>query len=122
MVQHMHSKFKMDSKVRFQLMLEDVTGEEYYLQQLINPGSSPYINEMNLESFFTYKSDKYIDEDRHLSETIFVRDIRFFSMREHNDTITLSSELLEKEDNFNSYINTFSCGKAFKNYCTYLIM
>ncbi len=119
MVQHMYYKFKYDNKYRFQLKIDDVSTEEYCIQQILNPTQNPYTNEMNLDNFFYFKNDKYISEDKGVNESLFLKEIRYFSLRDHNDTLTLSTELLANEEIFKFYLDTFSSDKAFKNYCTY---
>jgi hypothetical protein len=118
MVQHMSQKFKYDSKIRFQLKIDEVTSEEYCIQQLLNPSQSPYTSDMSLENFFNFKNDRYISEDKGINESLFLKHLRYFSLREQNDTLTLSSEMLESEEILNFYLDAFSNSKAFENYCT----
>lgn len=122
MVQHMYFRFKYDNKTRFQLKIDEVTSEEYCLQQIMNPTQSPYTSEMNIENFFYIKNDKYISEDKGINESLFLKELRYFSLREQNDTITLSTNLLENEEIFKFFLDTFSNGKAFQNYCTYIFL
>jgi hypothetical protein len=115
----MYSKFKYDHKIRFQIKLEDVSSEEYCIQQLMNSQPNPYSTEIILENFFNTKN-VYQPEDRTINENLFLKDLRYYSLREQNDTVTLSTHLLENEEIFKFFIDTFSGGKAFQNYCTYI--
>ncbi len=117
MVLQMYSKFKSDSKLKFQLKLEDVTTEEICLQQMFNSNLYHYNNEINLENFFNIKIDKNLDTGN-INENLFLKELRFFSLRESNDTITLSPHLLEEETLFRFFLNTFSGNKAFQTNCT----
>ena len=67
MVQHMYTKFKFDQKIRFQLKLDDISTEELYYQQCFSP-PVPFSNELNLENFFFFKNDRYINEDRSVNQ------------------------------------------------------
>jgi hypothetical protein len=116
MVQLMYTKFKFDQKIRFQLKLDDISTEELYYQQCFSP-PVPFSNELNLENFFFFKNDRYINEDRSVNETLFMKELRFYSLREQNDTLTLSTNLLENEPLFRYYLETFSSDKAFLHYC-----
>jgi hypothetical protein len=118
MVQHMYAKYKYDQKIRFQLKFDDIPPEEYCYQQYFNQGQSPYGNDMNLDNFFYFKNDRYISEDRAVNENLFLKELRYFSLREQNDTLTLSTYLLENEPCLKFYLDTFSNGKAFQHYCT----
>ena len=117
MVQHMHTRFKYDNKVRFQLKVDDVTTEEYCFQQMINPIPATFANDMNLDNFFNIKNSGYISEDKGLNENLFLKEIRCFSLRDQNDTITLSSHLLSNEEFFRFFLDTFSEKRAFQNFC-----
>lgn len=117
-IQHMYDKFKVDSRVRFQLKLDEVTAEEYCLQQIINPAQNPYLNEMNLDNFFYLRSDRNCIDDKGINEEMFLKELRYFSLKEQNDTITLSSKTLQDEEVFKFYISFFSGQKIFQNYCT----
>lgn len=117
MVLQMYSKFKTDSKIKFQLKLEDVTTEEICLQQMFNSNLYHYNNEINIENFFNTKSDKNSDTGN-INESLFLKELRYFSLRESNDTITLSSHLLEDEEMFRFFLETFSKNKAFQTNCT----
>ncbi len=114
----MYSKYKYDQKIRFQLKLDDVAPEEYCYQQYIGANQNAYSTEMNLDNFFYYKNDRYIPEDRGVNEILFLKELRYFSLREQNDTLTLSTNLLENEPLFKYFIDHFSNGKAFLHYCT----
>lgn len=118
MLQHMYYRFKYDHKVKFQLKLDDVTTDEYCFQQMINPIPATLANDMNIDSFFHIKNSGYISEDKGLNENLFLKEIRYFSLREQNDTITLSSHLLSNEEFFRFFLDTFSDKKAFQNFCT----
>ena len=113
----MYLRFKYDHKIRFQLKLDDVSTEEYCLQ-IMNPVPSNFTNEMNLDNFFNIKNNTFICEDKGINENLFLKEIRYFTLREQNDTITLSTHLLENEEIFKFYLDTFSEKKAFQNFCT----
>ncbi len=117
MLQHMYYRFKYDHKVKFQLKLDDVTTDEYCFQQMINPIPATFSNDMNIESFFHIKNSGYTSEEKGLNENLFLKEIRYFSLREQNDTITLSSYLLGNEDFFRFFLDTFSEKRAFQNFC-----
>lgn len=117
MVLQMYSKFKGDSKIKFQLKLEDVTTEEMCLQQMFNSNLYHYNNEINIENFFNTKTDKGLDTGN-INESLFLKELRYFSLRESNDTITLSPNLLEDEEMFRFFLETFSKNKAFQTNCT----
>jgi len=117
MVLQMYSKFKSDSKIKFQLKLEDVTTEEICLQQMFNSNLYHYNNEINIENFFNTKSERSHDIGN-INESLFLKELRYFSLRESNDTITLSSHLLEDEEMFKFFLDTFSKNRAFQNNCT----
>jgi hypothetical protein len=117
MVLQMYAKFKSDSKIKFQLKLEDVTIEEICLQQMFNSNLYNYNNEINIENFFNTKSDKN-SETGNINESLFLKELRFFSLRESNDTLTLSYHLLEDEEMFRFFLETFSKNKAFQTNCT----
>jgi hypothetical protein len=117
MVQLMYQKYKYDNKFRFQLKVEDISSEEYCLQQIMYPNNYPSLNDINLETFFYIKNNRYVSEDKGFNEGLFLEEIRFFSLQEQNDTITLSSNLLENEENFRFYMDSFSNSKAFQNFC-----
>lgn len=117
MVMQMYAKFKSDSKIKFQLKIEDVTTEEICLQQMFNSNLYHYNNEINIENFFNTKSDKN-SETGNINESLFLKELRYFSLRESNDTITLSSHLLEDEEMFRFFLETFSKNKAFQTNCT----
>ena len=119
MVLHMYSKYKNDQKTRFQLKLDDVAPEEYcYQPPYMGTNQSVYSTEMNLDNFFYYKNDRYIPEDRGINEILFLKELRYFSLREQNDTLTLSTNLLENEPLFKYFSDHFSNSKAFLHYCT----
>jgi hypothetical protein len=118
MVLHMYSKYKYDQKIRFQLKLDDVPPEEYCYQQYFGANQAAYSTEMNLDNFFNYKNDRYIPEDRGVNEILFLKELRYFSLKEQNDTLTLSTNLLENEPLFKYFIDHFSNEKAFMHYCT----
>jgi len=117
MVLQMYAKFKSDSKIKFQLKLEDVTIEEICLQQMFNSNLYNYNSEINIENFFNTKSDKN-SETGNINESLFLKELRFFSLRESNDTLTLSYHLLEDEEMFRFFLETFSKNKAFQTNCT----
>jgi len=117
MVLQMYSKFKCDSKIKFQLKLEEVTTEEICLQQMFNSNLYHYNSEINIDNFFNTKSDKYQDTGN-INESLFLKELRFFSLRESNDTITLSTHLLEDEEMFRFFLETFSRNRAFQTNCT----
>ncbi len=112
----MYTKFKIDQKIKFQMKFDDMTPEEYCFQQFY---SSPQIPELNVENFFSTKSDRCMMEDRIVNENLFLQELKLFSLKEHNDSMTLSSSLLENEAMFEYYLNIFSNEKAFLNCCTY---
>lgn len=118
MVQQMHAKYKLDQKTRFQLKFDDITPEEYCFQQYLNPPPIPYPNDLNLENFFSSKNDRYLSEEKSVNESLFLKELRYFSLREQNDTLTLSTNLLENEDMFKYYLETFSSNQAFQHCCT----
>jgi hypothetical protein len=117
MVQHMYAKFKFDQKIRFQLKFDDISTEELYYQQCFSPPQVPFSNELNLDNFFFFKNDRYICEDRSVNENLFLKELRYYSLREPNDTLTLSTSLLENEPLFRYYLENFSNDKAFLHYC-----
>ena len=117
MVLQMYAKFKSDSKIKFQLKIEDVTTEEICLQQMFNSNLYHYNNEINIENFFNTKTDKNSDTGN-INESLFLKELRYFSLRDSNDTIALSSHLLEDEEMFTFFLDTFSKNKAFQNNCT----
>jgi hypothetical protein len=119
-VQQMYQRFKYEQKIRFQLKIEDVSSEEYCIQTFMNSAQpTPYnTSDFNLESFFNIKTYPYISEDKGINENLFLKELRYYSLREQNDTITLSTHLLEHENFFKFFIESFSNGKAFQNYCT----
>lgn len=116
MVQQMYSKFKYEQKIRFQLKFEDMTPEEYCFQQYVNPPQLQ--NDFNLDSFFSAKNDKYVPEDRSVNENLFLKELKYYTLREQNDTLTLSTSLLENEPLFRYYMEAFSEEKAFLQCCT----
>jgi hypothetical protein len=118
MVQHMFFKLKYDNKNKFQLKIDDITTEEYCLQQIFNPPQNSIASEMNLESFFNFKYEKNISEDKSVNESLFLKEIRYFTLREQNDTITLSTHILESEEMFKYFVENFSNQKVFSTYCT----
>ncbi len=117
MVQHMFNKYKYDQKIRFQLKFDDITPEEYCFQQYLNPPQMSYPNDLNLENFFSSKNDRYISEDRSVNESLFLKELKYFSLREQNDTLTLSTNILENEALFKYYLQQFSNEKAFQHCC-----
>lgn len=119
-VQLMYDKFKIDSRVRFQLKFDEVSAEEYCIQQIINPDHNVAFSEMNLDHFFHLRSDRSGIDDKGINEELFLKELRYFSVRDHNDTITLSSKLLQDEQVLKYYLSFFSNQKIFQNYCTYL--
>jgi hypothetical protein len=120
MVQQMFNKFKYDQKIRFQLKFDDITPEEFCFQQYLNPPQLPYPNDLNLENFFSSRNDRSIPEDRCVNENLFLKELKYFSLKEQNDTLTLSTNLLENEPLLKYFMDTFSNEKAFMNCCTYL--
>jgi hypothetical protein len=121
MVQQMFIKFIYDQKMRFQLKFDDISPEEYCFQQYLNPPQLPNSNDLNLENFFSSRNDRSMPEDRCVNENLFLKELKYFSLRENNDTLTLSSNLLENEPLFKYFVNTFSNEKAFQDCCTYFI-
>jgi hypothetical protein len=117
MVLQMYAKFKTDSKIKFQLKIEDVTTEEMCLQQMFSSNLYHYNNEINIENFFNTKSDKNINSGN-IDESLFLKELRYFSLRDSHDTITLSSHLLEDEEMFRFFLEEFSRNRAFQNNCT----
>lgn len=118
MVLQMHSKLKSEGKTKFQLKIEDLTSEEICLQQMFSSNLYHYNNDINIENFFNIKVDTPTFDESSLDENVFLKELRFFSLRENNDTITISSDLLEDEKNFRNYLGLFSGQKIFQNYCT----
>jgi len=118
MVQHMFSKYKYDQNIKFQLKYDEITPEEYCFQQYLNPNQIPYPNDLNLENFFYAKNDRYITETKCVNENLFLKEIKYFSLREQNDTLTLSTNLLENQPLFKYHLDNFSSNKAFQNLCT----
>lgn len=118
MVQQMYVKFKYDQKVKFQLKFDDISPEELCFQQYINAPQIPYHNDLALDSFFYSKNDRHISEDRSVNENLFLKELRYYTLREQNDTLTLSTNLLENEPLFRYYMDTFSGEKAFLHCCT----
>jgi hypothetical protein len=110
----MYDKFKYDNKLRFQLKLEDMMTEEYCVQTIVGGG---YPNELGLENFFNIRPSHHTQEDKGFNENLFLKELRYYSLREQNDTLTLSTHLLENEDIFKFFIDTFSNNRAFMNYC-----
>jgi hypothetical protein len=117
MVQHMYTKFKYDQKIRFQLKFDDISPEELCFQQYWPPSQIVTANEISLESFFYLKNDRYTCDERAINENLFLKELRYFSLREQNDTLTLSTSLLENEDMFKYFIDHFSGYKAFLQSC-----
>ncbi len=117
MVQYMYAKYKFDQKNRFQLKFDDITPEELCIQQDLGPSQMPSANEVNLENFFYLKNDRHISEDRSVNENLFLKELRYFSLREQNDTLTLSTSLLENEELFKYFLDHFSGEKSFLHNC-----
>lgn len=119
MVQHMYTKYRNDQKFRFQLKFDDITPEELCIQQYLGPSQMVPINEINLENFFYLKNDRNISDDRSINENLFLKEIRYFSLREPNDTLTISTSLLENEKLFRYFLDHFSGERAFIQFCRY---
>jgi|LauGreDrversion4_2_1035121.scaffolds.fasta_scaffold293885_2 hypothetical protein len=117
MVQHMYTKYKYDQKIRFQLKFDDITPEELCFQQYLAPSQLVTANEINLENFFYLKNDRHTCDDRSINENLFLKELRYFSLREQNDTLTLSTSLLENEKLFKYFLDHFSAEKAFLQSC-----
>jgi hypothetical protein len=117
-VQQMYHKFKYDDKIRFQLKMEDVSSEDYCIQTLMNNGQPQYTDTMSLDNFFNIRSTNYQLDDSVINQNLFLKELKYYSLREQNDTITLSTHLLENEDIFKFHLDYFSNGRAFQNYCT----
>lgn len=120
MVLQMYAKYRTDSKLKFQLKIEDVTSEEMCFQQMFNSNIYHLNSEINLENFFNFRQDKHA-EANNINESLFLKELRYFSLRDSNDTITLSSHLLEDEDMFRFFLDSFSKHRAFQNNCRYII-
>ena len=97
--------------------MDEMATEEYYFQQLMTPVSNITNSDHNLETFFNVKLNVLASEDKTFDESLFLDEIRLFSLLEPNDTITLSSSLMENEDNFKFYLNSFSDEKALTSFC-----
>ena len=73
----------------------------------------------NFSNFFQgTKSDKKIFSDAQahkvrIREKDFLKELRFITINKYNDTITLSSELLESKQKLQEYFDTFSNCKIF---------
>ncbi len=118
MVQHMHTKSKQDSRTKYQLKLEDISSEEYYIQHFLNPNASMYNNDMNLDNFFNIRTERCESDDKVLNENLFMKEIRYFSLKEQYDTLSLSTGILENEEMFAYFLEQFSLQGCFNSFCT----
>lgn len=122
-IQNMYQKYKLDSRVRFQLKIEDPNisvnspyPEELYMQQIINPNEIYNSDKLNLENFFYLRSDRYVIDEKGINEDLFLKEIRFFSLKDQNDTLTLSNQLVTSETELRFYLDSFSNNKIFSGF------
>lgn len=117
MVFQMFFKFKQDNNIRYQFKIDDINGDDYFANQMAyNQALLSYT--FNLDTFFNISYDKYISKEKSIADILFLREVRSYSIKESNDTITLSTNMLNDPELFKYYFNTFSNEKCFKTLCS----
>lgn len=125
MIRQMFYLIKKDPTIKFSFKVE-----EYYIPSEINNGilHQPYNNNGNnyslgnehlfdVNQFFNIKSFKKRNDEDLLFEANFYQEMRFFYSCEDNDSITLSSNLLNDFDELFSIFNRISKNVAFTKLC-----
>jgi hypothetical protein len=62
------------------------------------------------------RSDRYVIDEKGINEELFLKEIRFYSLKDQNDTLTLSNKLLSSDSEFRFYLETFSNNKIFSGF------
>lgn len=119
-IQQMYYYYRMNSNNRFLLRPEDIGNEEIYMQYYNYEHQYPYIVNENNYQFDIYFKYAPLPENLNVSEErSFLEKIRFFDLKESNDSFTLSVSLLNNLDELFYFFDFFSKKKAFLNACTY---
>ena len=96
LIKNMYYKYDKSSKIKFKLTFDN----DYY----------------NLESLkqFNYKIDNNLSiQEEKVAEKLFIKEIRFYTIKEENDTITLNLEIFSDKTLFIYYLDLFSKKKFF---------
>ena len=122
MIQQMFYYYRANCRNKFLLKPEEFPNEEYYLQYYYNESHQNYLNVVNennyqFDIYFKYAA---LQDNNSLSEErTFLEKIRFFDLKDSNDSFTLSVSLLNNLEELFYYFDFFSKKKAFTNSCTY---
>ena len=96
LIKNMYYKYDKSSKSKFKLTFDN----DYY----------------NLESLkqFNCKIDNNLsNQEEKVAEKVFIKEIRFYTIKEENDTITLNLEIFSDKTLFIYYLDLFSKKKFF---------
>ena len=121
MVQQMFYYYRMNANNRFLLKPEEYPNEEYYLQYYYNENQNNYLN-LNNENNYNYQFEiiKSLANQENSSiseERSFLERVRFFDLKEANDSITLSISLLNNIEELFFFLDFFSKKKGFFTPC-----
>jgi len=108
----MHNLRLNKPRTTFKLKNDENEGYYYFDQGSIK---NNVIIDINMD-FHILHDTKLEDESKITLEDTFLKEIRFFSVDEQFDTITLSSKMLMDENWFKDLMNTFSKTQSFKNF------
>jgi len=121
MIQQMFYYYRINPNNRFLLKPDDINCEEYYLQYYYNETQQNYLNFTNennypIDIFFKYTP--YNENMLINDEKLFLEKLRFFDLKENNDSFTFSVSLLNNIEEIFYFFDLFSKKKAFVNPCT----
>lgn len=92
-----------------------------------NNSKTKFLIRMNKNDFTTYIDHSIKEEDK-LTEKLFIKEIRFCSIKAQGDTLTLSYQLLnfthnniEKKQLFKYYMMALSRNSFLEQSCVYVI-
>ena len=121
-IQQMFYYYRSNSNNKFLLKPEEFPNEEYYLQYYCNENQQNYLNVINDNNYqfdIYFKYSALQDNNSIIEEKTFLEKIRFFDLKDSNDSFTLSVSLLNNLEELFYYIDFFSKKRAFQNSCTY---
>ena len=122
MLQQMYLYYRTNPNNRFLLKPEEFPNEEYYLQYSYNENqllNNYLVNENNYQFDIYFKYAALHEINHNLAEErTFLEKIRFFDLKDSNDSFSLSVSLLNNLDELFYFFDLFSRKKAFLNVCT----
>ena len=107
---------------KFLIMPDETPYDDYYLQYYYNVNQQNYnlnvVNDNNYQFDIFFKYENIPCDNLSLDEKNLLDKIRFFDLKDSNDSFTLAVSLLNNIEELFYYFDIFSKKKAFQNACT----